>query len=75
MTAVVGLVLLLGAIWVLRSVRPREGHPGAAFLQRRGTETLFALLFTAALALGVALIVAGVVDMWPSSAAVPAASG
>lgn len=63
MTAVIGLLLLVGAIWSTSRVRPRHGEPAAAFLRRESLAVLFALVVTSCMGIGTALLVSGTVDL------------
>jgi hypothetical protein len=69
----IGLALLVGSIWLLQRVRPREGRPGAAFLRRDAVATAFALGFTTSLVFGAALTVLGAVQLWNGGLALWAA--
>ncbi|TCT09921.1 hypothetical protein EDC22_106115 [Tepidamorphus gemmatus] len=64
MNVIIGLALLVGSIWLLQRIRPRDGRPGAAFLQHDAVATAFALGFTTALVFGAALAVLGAVQLW-----------
>jgi hypothetical protein len=56
---IIGLLLIFAAIFMLRVARPQPGGSPARFLARDGVATIYALLVTAFLGLGVALTING----------------
>ncbi len=64
MNALIGLTVLAAAVWVVRILARRAAAGGVAFLASEAAATVCALLLTAWVSGGVALLISGTVGLF-----------